>query len=161
MHFGFQRKNFEATSLEARKQWLAKIDKTMYPNIIINSYIWLEHWTMMWICFYQEKSNRIIPFIYIRLICSEQKDYKEVSKHYQQKLVDRDYNSIFIANEFSSVARIERKAALVRKSKNYKEVTAWLVYYNPRLPSLNEFNRQTLPGWTNAWMRWRGFFTSL
>ncbi len=75
----------------------------------------------------------------IRRICSEEVDFKKVSNYYQQKLVDRGYNNTFIAKEFSNVAKVKRKDALVRKQKSKREVTAWVVDYNPRLPSLNKF----------------------
>ena len=75
----------------------------------------------------------------IRRLCSDKTDYKEVSIYCHQKLVDRCYNIDFIANEFSSVAKIHRKAALGLKPKKHKDISAWVVVYKPRLPSLNKF----------------------
>ena len=80
----------------------------------------------------------------IRRICSEEADFQQNSKFYQKRLVDRGYNEAFIANEFSDIAKIERKTALTRKHKNKKEVTAWVVNYNPRLPSLNKFIQKSI-----------------
>ena len=80
----------------------------------------------------------------IRRICSDEADFQDKSKLYQKRLVDRGYNEAFIANEFSEVAKMQRKTALTRKQKNNKEVTAWVVDYNPRLPSLNKFIKKSI-----------------
>ena len=80
----------------------------------------------------------------VRRICSEEDDFQNVSKKYQQRLVDRGYNEAFIAEEFSHVAKVDRKTILTRKQRNSKQVTAWVVNYNPRLPSLNKFIKKSL-----------------
>ena len=63
----------------------------------------------------------------IRQICSDEADFQSKSKLYQNRLVDRGYNEAFISNEFSEVAKIQRKTALTRNQKNNKEVTTWAV----------------------------------
>ena len=80
----------------------------------------------------------------IRRICSEEKDFLNVSKTYQQKLIDRGYNEAFISHEFSEIEKIDRKSTLKRKQKDRKEVTAWVVDYNPRLPSLSKFIKNSI-----------------
>ena len=80
----------------------------------------------------------------IRRICSEEVDFIQTSENYQKKLVDRGYNESFIKDEFSQIAKIERKVVLARKNKNRKQVTAWVVDYNPRLPPLNNFLKKSL-----------------
>ena len=80
----------------------------------------------------------------IRRICSEEEDFVQTSQKYQKRLVDRGYNETFIENEFSQIAKLERKTVLARKTKSKREVTAWVVDYNPRLPSLNKFIKKSL-----------------
>ena len=80
----------------------------------------------------------------VRRICSEEADFHQVSKLYQQRLVDRGYNEAFIAEEFAQITKVDRKTVLARKVRKRKEVTAWVVDYNPRLPSLNKFIQKSL-----------------
>ena len=80
----------------------------------------------------------------IRRICSEEADFIQTSENYQQKLVNRGYNESFIKDEFSQIAQLERNTVLARKNRNRKQVTAWVVDYNPRLPPLNKFLKQSL-----------------
>ena len=42
------------------------------------------------------------------------------SKLNEKRLVDRGYNIAFIANEFSVIAKIQRKTALTRKQKTIR-----------------------------------------
>ena len=80
----------------------------------------------------------------IRRICSEETDFHQASIKYQKRLVDRGYNESFIAEEFSQVSKMNRKTVLARKEKKRKEVTAWVVDYNPRLPPLSKFIKKSL-----------------
>ena len=56
----------------------------------------------------------------IRRICSDEADFQDKSKLYQKRLIDRGYNEAFTANEFSEVAKMQRKTALTRKQKTIR-----------------------------------------